>query len=187
MPKIDPRTIRRRILTLLYDCYQRDPLQMLSPQDMVEHGSLETAHLSANCHYLHDRSLIELLVGYNPPLFAAARIAPQGIDLYEDVSTFDKTFPISIEEREAHFPNVIPLMMQLAREAEDSNIEGIKREWLLRDLGHLREELRKPVEEWQAAAILNDLEWLEGVLGDSEGVRVPSFAGLQAMLTAWLT
>lgn len=161
-------------------------MQMLTPDDIMEDGLVAVSELSANCHYLHDRSLIELLVGYNPPMFAAARIAPKGIDLYEDPLKFDKLFPENPAERRLRAPNVIPVMMRLAQESERSPMEGLRREWLLRDLGQLREKLRQVPEDWEADAILNDLEWLEGILQE-EGLELEAFSELQSMLKAWLT
>ena len=86
---------------------------MLSPYDIAEHGTVVLEDLTANCHYLHDRSLIELMVGYNPPMFDAARIAPEGIEIYEDMAQFDKQFPRDPSEGRLRAPNIIPHMTQL--------------------------------------------------------------------------
>jgi len=187
MEPINPKLIRRRIIEILYQSYQVDPLRMLSPYDIAEHGTVVLEDLTANCHYLHDRSLIELMVGYNPPMFDAARIAPEGIEIYEDMSQFDKLFPRDPSEGRLQAPNVIPLMTQVAREAEASPLDGVRREWLLRDLSHLRDELRLPENEWRPEVIMRDLQWLEGLLESEEDADLPSLDRLKSMLNAWLT
>lgn len=174
-------------MEILYDNYQKDPLHMLTPYDIAEYGTVVLEDLTPNCHYLHDRDLIELMVGYNPPMFDAARIAPNGIELYENLSEFDKTFPRDPSEARLRAPNAIPLMMRLAREAEASSLEGLRREWLMRDLSHLRDELRRPEEEWNAETILRDLEWLKGLFEANEDPELPSLEALTSMLHAWLT
>lgn len=187
MEHINPKLVRRRIMEILYQSYQDDPLRMLSPYDIAEHGTVVLEDLTANCHYLHDRSLIELMVGYNPPMFDAARIAPEGIEIYEDMTQFDKLFPRDPTESRLRAPNIIPLMTQMAREAEDSTLDGLRREWLLRDLSHLRDELRRPEDEWRPEVILRDLQWLEGLLESEEDAQLPSLEKLKATLDAWLT
>ena len=187
MEKFNPRLVRRRIMEILYDSYQKDPLHMLTPHDIADHGTVMLEDLTPNCHYLHDRDLIELMLGYNPPMFDATRIAPKGIELYENISEFDKIFPRDPAEERLRAPNVIPLMLQLAREAEASSLEGVRREWLLRDLSHLRDELRRPEDEWRAESILRDLQWLEGLVDADEGSELPSLKEFKAMLHAWLT
>ena len=188
MKKTNPKAVRRRIITILYELYLEDPLRMMSPDDIVEDGTLDLEDLAPNCHYLHDRKLIELMVGYNPPMFAATRIAPEGIDLFEDRAAFDRQFPVGLDETALRAPNVIPLLMQLAREADQSSVAGIQREWLLRDITHLRDELRQPERDWRADVILNDLRWLEGFFeGDDTARELPSLGRLKDMLVAWLT
>ena len=174
-------------MEILYESYQKDPLQMLSPHDIADHGTVVLQDLPPNCHYLHDRSFIELMMGYNPPMFDAARIAPQGIEVYEDILEFDRLFPRDPSEARLQAPNVIPLMMQVAREAEVSSLDGVRREWLLRDLSHLRDELRRPENEWRAETILSDLDWLEGIIETNLREELPSLEKLKSMLYGWLT
>ena len=35
-----PKSIRRRMLIILYERYQKDPLDMLGPEDLLEDGTL---------------------------------------------------------------------------------------------------------------------------------------------------
>ena len=186
MTKKNPKVVRRSIMEILYDSYQVDPLHMLSPYDLAEHKTVVLEDLTPNCHYLHDRSLIEMMVGYNPPMFDAVRIAPKGIELYENIRAFDKEFPAAATESRGA-PNVIPLMMQMGREAEACRTEGLRREWLMKDISHLRDELRRPDEEWRSDAILRDLRWLQGFLEEGGEFELPTLAELRSILTAWLT
>jgi len=66
------KSIRRKLLTRLYERYQRDPLDMLEPQDFADIAV--RVSLAANMHYLADRGLVEMMMGYNPPMFSAVRI-----------------------------------------------------------------------------------------------------------------
>ena len=93
-------------MELLYDCFQQDPLQMLSPSEILDYGTIDRKDLIPNAYYLHDRDLIELMIGYNPPSFAATRIAPLGIDLCEDAAEFNKLFPPDLVT-EARIPSTI--------------------------------------------------------------------------------
>jgi hypothetical protein len=175
-----PKEVRGRILTVLYDTFQRDPLVMMTPSDIADEARLRMEVLAANCHYLHDRNFIELMMGYNPPLFAAARIAPEGIDLYEDRKRFKRFFSEDASDHADVTAEVIPLVMALGREAETAPLTGLKREWLLADLSRLRDLLRRPQDTWDADHIRNALQWLEGQAGPD--APLPSLAALAAAL-----
>jgi hypothetical protein len=172
MAVADPKQARRLILTVLYESYQRDPMFMMTPSDMADASALLMDDLAPNCHYLHERDLIELIMGYNPPLFAAARIAPEGIDLYEDRTRFERFFSRGPGARSEDTLALIPLLMSLAQEAESARLDGLRREWLLRDVTHLRDLVRGPEKEWDADAIVTALGWLKGFTQD--GVAMPS-------------
>jgi hypothetical protein len=172
MPVADPKHARRVILTVLYESYQRDPMFMMTPSDMADASALLIDDLAPNCHYLHERDFIELIMGYNPPLFAAARIAPEGIDLYEDRTRFERLFSRGPGARSEDTHALIPLLMSLAQEAESTRLEGLRREWLLRDVTRLRDLVRGPEKDWDADAILTALGWLKGFTQD--GVAMPS-------------
>ena len=92
MSSKNPRLIRRIVMEQLYASFLEDPMQMLTPTDITDTGKVTITELIPCAHYLADRNLIELMVGYNPPLFAATRIAPEGIDLIEDPLEFDRLF-----------------------------------------------------------------------------------------------
>jgi hypothetical protein len=160
------------ILTVLYESYQRDPMFMMTPSDMADASALLINDLAPNCHYLHERELIELIMGYSPPLFAAARIAPEGIDLYEDRTRFERLFSRGSGARSEDTKALIPLLMSLAQEAETVRLEGLRREWLLRDVTRLRDLVRGPEKDWDPDAILTALGWLKGFTED--GIAMPS-------------
>ena len=177
-----PRQIRARILTVLYETFQRDPLVMMTPSDIADAAQLRMDVLSSNCHYLHDRNFIELMMGYNPPLFAAARIAPEGIDLYEDRKRFNRFFKEDSADAADTVAGVIPLVLSLGREAETAPIAGLKREWLLADVTRLRDLLRRPQDAWDADEIRAAMQWLEAQTGTE--APLPSLAALRQALAS---
>ncbi|HIA47979.1 MAG TPA: hypothetical protein EYN96_08410 [Candidatus Hydrogenedentes bacterium] len=177
-----PKLVRRELMMLLYDCFQVDPLQMLSPTDILEYGTINSKDLIPNAYYLHDRNFIELMIGYNPPSFAATRIAPLGIDLYEDPVEFDKLFPPALAIESPLTANVITVILKLVEEAELSSLTGQARQWLLNDINALREELTQPESYWRADKILARLQWLDGFFMHEENVSLPSLETLKTIL-----
>ena len=87
-----PKGVRRRLLLTLYERYLKNPLEMLGPEDFLSDG-FGREELLANIHYLSDSKLVELMMGYSPPWFAATRITAAGIDLVENRFDFDLRFP----------------------------------------------------------------------------------------------
>ena len=77
MPASNPKAVRRFILTILYAHWKEDPHGVLTPKEIMADGTIERDDLPSNAFYLHERGYIELMVGYEPPLFAAARISPR--------------------------------------------------------------------------------------------------------------
>ena len=185
MPTVNAKAARRRIMEILYESFLHDPLQMMTPSDIVDAGGISITELVPNAHYLHDRNLIELMIGYNPPLFAATRIAPQGIDLYEDRPEFERMFPPDAVAASVSVGDIVELVIVLVREAEASGLEGRRRDWLLGDIDALRHELVAPEVKWRADVIMARLQWLDGFFEDDEAL--PSLAKLRAALIARLT
>ncbi|HPO31592.1 MAG TPA: hypothetical protein PKX28_10135, partial [Candidatus Hydrogenedentes bacterium] len=68
------KTLRRALLAYLYDRYRRNPAGMVEPAELLEHIPTDKNLLAFNMHYLADHGWVELLRGYVPPLFTAARI-----------------------------------------------------------------------------------------------------------------
>ena len=137
--------------------------------------------LLSNVHYLHDRGLIELLIGYNPPMFAAARISPNGVDMVENPYEFNLRFPAPMGEMDATLASVPLLVEQLVQEADFCALDGEKRKCLLRDIQYLRDELSRPEERWRREVVATVLGWLAGYFPE-EDCGLPSLGKLAAAL-----
>ncbi len=146
---------------LLYEHYLNDPLEMLGPADILETGTVPRDALAANMHYLSDCGLVELMIGYNPPMFAAARITSKGIDLVENRFEFNLRFPAAPGEDEEATAELHLLIERLVEEADFSPLDGEARQCLLRDVQYLRDELARPAERWRTTVVETVLGWLE--------------------------
>jgi hypothetical protein len=177
-----PKSVRRRILLVLYDHYQEDPLQMLSPEELMEHGGLLREDLSANIHYLFDRGLVEMMTGYNPPMFAAVRMTADGIDLVENAHEFSRRYPPSAEELEGKMAEAPMLLDRLAEEADFAPLDGDARACLLRDINYLRDELARPADRWRKETVLTVVTWVAGHFDGDAEAHLPSLTKLQVGL-----
>lgn len=184
MSPTNAKAARRRIMQILYDSFLHDPLQMMSPSDMVDEGGISITELVPNAHYLHDRNLIELMMGYNPPLFAATRISPEGIDLIEDRPEFERMFPHDAIGAPVSVGDIVELVTMLVREAEECALEGRRREWLLGDIDALRHELVAPEASWRSDVIMARLDWMDGFFENDD--VLPSLDKLRTALIARL-
>jgi hypothetical protein len=142
----DHKALRRMILELLYQAYLDDPLRMVEPDTFFDSPPLTRENIVPNMHYLADRKLVEMMLGYAPPMFAAARITAAGIDLVEHRFQFNLEFPAVAGGPDAEIP---ALLERLVEEGDFLPIDGIARRQLLGDLQFLREELSRPVERWR--------------------------------------
>jgi hypothetical protein len=165
-----PKSVRRRLLTVLYDHYLKDPLDMLTPEDVLADSMVPREDLLANIHYLSDKGYVELMMGYNPPWFAAVRINANGIDLVENRFEFNLQYPPAPGDIEATFASVPSLMERLVEEADFAPLDGEERKCLLRDVLYLRDELARPAERWRAHVIETMLKWIEGYFEDPAAV-----------------
>ena len=138
-----------------------DPLDMLSPKDIISGAGIPREALMANMHYLHDRGLVELMMAYNPPFFTSARITADGIDLVENRFEFDAQFPPGLEELEHSLSGAPVLIERLVCEADLSPLDGETRRTLSRDIQFLREELARPADRWRRSVILAVIGWIE--------------------------
>ncbi|MCH7958855.1 MAG: hypothetical protein IID08_01915 [Candidatus Hydrogenedentes bacterium] len=162
MSSQNPKYVRGRILQILYEHFLDDPMKMLTPEDILGDESIERKILATSAIYLHERGLIELAIGYAPPLFTSAKISPDGVDLVENEDSFRREFSdTSAADGESNREATL-LMVSLAKEAELSPLQGLQREWLYRDLTHLRDELRRPVDTWRQEVILRSIGWIRG-------------------------
>ncbi|HRZ16708.1 MAG TPA: hypothetical protein P5141_04015, partial [Candidatus Hydrogenedentes bacterium] len=95
------RHIRRTLLKALYEQYREDPLEMVEPERLLPKVDGDRRSLMFNMHYLSDRGLVEMMLGYRPPLFSGARITADGIDLVENRTLFDAKYPPLPDQCEA--------------------------------------------------------------------------------------
>jgi len=186
MPSSHPKSIRRRLLHFLYERYLTDPLEMLGPGEFFEAlPQLSRQQLIPNMHYLADRRLVELMIGYNPPMFAAARITANGIDLVENRFEFNLRFPPEPGEEEETAADVPALMERLVEEAEFSPLDGEERAALLRDVQFLRDEFARPLPRWRHEVIESVLQWILQSVEEPESM-LPSACTLKDRLPAIL-
>lgn len=176
-----PKSVRRRLLTLLYERFFEQPLDMLSPQDLLEEGSLTREDLLANMYYLNDRGLVELMIGYNPPMFAAARITARGIDLVENHYEFNLLFPVEPGEQEEDMVELPLLVERLVEEADYAPVDGEARHSLLRDVQYLRDEVARPVSRWRTEVIKTVIRWINEEVDDA-GQALPSLIKIETYL-----
>ncbi|MCC6144206.1 MAG: hypothetical protein IT368_10415 [Candidatus Hydrogenedentes bacterium] len=173
-----PKAIRRQLLTLLYDRYMNDPLEMIEPPFFLRDHAMSREDLIPNIHYLADRNLVELMTGYNPPLFAGARLKADGIDLVENRYEFNRRFPPELEGMEEEMADLPVLVEKLVYEIDMSPMEGEIRECLLRDVAYLREEIARPAHLWRSHVLQTVLDWIESA-AEEPARDVPSAARLR--------
>ncbi len=166
------------MLLILYERYLENPLDMLTPEDFLEEGAVDRESLPPAIQYLADRGLVELMTGYNPPMFATARITADGIDLVENTFEFNLRFPPAPGEIEEAYADVPLLVEKLLEEAEFAPLDGETRACLLRDVLYLRDELARPAERWRHHVIGTIIEWIEKQVGDPTEF-LPTLALLQ--------
>ncbi len=154
----DHKALRRSILELLYESYLNDPLRMVEPEVFFARPPLDRQNIVPNMHYLADRKLVEMMMGYTPPMFSAVRITAAGIDLVEHRYAFDLQFPPLNGGPETEIP---ALLERLIEECDFLPLEGVARRQLLGDALHLREELNRPLQWWRPALIRVLLEIIE--------------------------
>jgi hypothetical protein len=176
-----PKSIRRRLLALLYEQYQKDPLNMLNPEDFLALEGIDRNNLVFNIHYLHDRQLVELMIGYSPPMFAAARITADGIDLIENQFQFDLRFPPMPNEMEEATAEIPTLIERLIEEAELAPLDGEARQCLLRDVQILRDEIARPAERWRQSVLTSVMSWIAAPF-DEVGETLPTFTKIATLL-----
>ncbi|HOE65866.1 MAG TPA: hypothetical protein PLO62_05015 [Candidatus Hydrogenedentes bacterium] len=184
MSALHAKTIRRRLLQLLYDRFMQDPNDMLTPEDFLDGVEGLTRHeLLSNAYYLHDRGFIELMMGYNPPMFAVARITANGIDIVENAFEFNLRFPPAPGETEAALASVPALMERLVNEADYAPLDGEERCRLLRDVQYLRDEISRPAVRWRRHVMESVLHWIGAGLDDVDAT-LPSLRELREALVA---
>lgn len=148
---------------------------MVEPERLLPTVAGDRRDLMFNMHYLADRGLVEMMLGYRPPLFSGARITANGIDLVENRTLFDAKYPPLPDRCEAERADLPLLLAQLADEAEFCAVDGEIRRALLRDVAYLQDEAARPAARWRAGVMLAVLHGISGMLPEAgNGGELPS-------------
>lgn len=182
---VHPKALRRHILLLLYERYQADPLAMAGPEVFLHEHGYGREELIPNIHYLHDRRLVELMIGYHPPMFSCARITADGIDLVENRFLFDLRFPPEHLLEQTSGADLPTLMERLVQEAEFMPLDGEQRLALLRDVQYLREEALRAGERMRRPVITSVIGWIEEAVRGA-GSELPTLPALRSCLETCL-
>ena len=174
------KSVRRQLLTLMYEAFMADPLRMMAPVDFFDHG-LDKHDLAVNMHYLMDAKLAEVMLGYTPPLFTGARITPAGIDLVEHTYAFDLRFPPKPDHGESLAAQIPTLVEQLVDQAELCPMDLDHRHALLRDVNYIRSEIARPVGRWRWETVSHMLE-LIGAAANDPDEELPALTALLKQL-----
>jgi hypothetical protein len=154
------KSIRRSLLLTLYERYMANPTEMLEPALFMGDGVIEKHPLLVNMHYLADRGLVELMLGYDPTTFSAVRITSKGIDLVENQFELDRQFPPHPDCAERDAADLPMLIEQLQHEADICDLDGTARRALLDDVAYLRNEIARPAACWRLQVIRSVLGWM---------------------------
>lgn len=174
------KAARRTILETLYETYRADPLGTLPPEDLLEKTDLSKEDLAFNCHYLADRGLIELVLGYSPPLFSLARIRPLGIDLVENPFALNREFPPAMDHHEAQAAQLPVLLEKLVAEVDLAHVCGVERARMLRDVQYLRDEIAQRPSAWRMELVNRVSDWIEA--GTDDVNALPSLVELKSLV-----
>jgi len=180
-----PRSVRRKLLKILYKHYLSDPRDVLGPEVFLDESDLTRQELAVNMHYLAERRLVEMMIGYNPPLFAGVRIRPEGIDLVESEYEFNRQFPPDITDLDERLAELPVLVERLVEQADLSPLEGEQRRRLQRDVQFLRDEVARATVLWRPHVIRAVLAWLEEPFQDPADA-LPALPRIREILTRQL-
>ncbi len=180
MNTVHPKAVRRRLLTILYQRYMNNPLDMLGPSDFLTEEGLSRQDLVVNIHYLHDAGLAELMVGYNPQSFNAVRITAKGVDLFEDSYRFNRRFPAGAGEEDFPLSEAARLVEELLAQVDLVPVDAETRRGLLQDIEYLRSELSRPAGSRRPEVLRALSGWIASVLG-AHGEGLSTLAALEAL------
>ena len=162
------KSIRRSLLITLYEHYMADPAEMVEPALFLADGTLEKHSLLVNMHYLSDRGLVELMLGYDHSSFAAVRITAKGIDLVENQFELDHQFPPHPDAAEQGAAD-LPMLIELVQaEADLCDLDGVARRALFDDIAYLRSEIARPAAAWRLHVIQAVLGWMAQTVADCD-------------------
>ncbi len=154
------KSIRRTLLLTLYERYMANPVEMVEPALFLEDGTLDKHFLLVNMHYLSDRGLVELMLGYDPSTFAAVRITAKGIDLVENQFELDRQFPPHPDAAEQGAADLPMLIERLQEDVDLCDLDGVARRALLDDVAYLRNEIARPATRWRLQVVRSVLDWM---------------------------
>lgn len=138
---------------------------MVEPEAFYVSPEISKQTIVPNMHYLADRKLVEMMMGYKPPMFSAVRITPEGIDLVENRFEFDRQFPGRPGGGEG--AESIPFLLErLVEEGDFVPVDGTARRQLLGDILYLREELNLPADRWRPNVVAALLDAAERAAGE---------------------
>lgn len=159
---------------------------MAGPEPLMPCAGDDRSTLVFNMHYLADRGLVELMMGYQPPLFSGARITADGIDLVENRFQFDLRFPPAPEDPDSAAAELPALMARLAEEVEFCPVDGEARRALLRDAAWLQDEAARPAARRRLGLVLSVLDSMAGACGSAENAP-PALEKVRSMVAACST
>jgi len=162
------KSIRRTLLLTLYGCYMSDPLEMVEPALFLTDPAMDKQALLVNMHYLADRGLVELMLGYDTSTFSAVRINARGIDLVENRFELDRQFPPLPDAAEQDGADLPLLIERLQEEADLCDLDGTARRALLDDVAYLRNEISRPAATWRHAVLHAVLRWMSEAVADCD-------------------
>ncbi|GEM_PF-435592 len=181
MKSLHPKAIRRKILSVLYQRYMSDPLDMLGPDELVAAVGVSISILKANMHYLSDRGLVEMMLGYHPHRFDAVRLTADGVDVVENRFEFNLRFPPEPDAVEEAMTELPGLVEELVEEVDLAPLDGEVRRCLLRDVQYLRDEVSRPASRWRREVIESILSWIEAPFAQIEDAP-DSIRGIRRIL-----
>ena len=94
--------------------------------------------------------------------------------MFEDRGALDKLFPLGPSLPSGDMTQLIRLMLKLGEEADQTELQGTQKNWLLKDVDRLRTLLTISEKEWDSEEILSTLQWLDGFFMEQENVPLPS-------------
>jgi hypothetical protein len=162
------KSIRRHLLITLYGRYMANPVEMVEPDLFLADGTLEKHPLLVNMHYLSDRGLVELMLGYDTSTFSAVRITAKGIDLVENQFELDREFPPHPDAAERGGADLPMLIELLQAEADICDLDGVARRALFDDIAYLRNEIARPAKAWRLHVIRAVLGWMAEAVAECD-------------------
>jgi hypothetical protein len=121
---MDNVQIRRKILKLLYDAKIGNVSGALAPEELMREIGLPMYDIQINLSALAKKGYVELsetVIGIR--IYKFAKMTIEGIDLFEDISAFNRQFPLKLEQQEEAIAyNLVALRALLTNAFSDSDL-----------------------------------------------------------------